>query len=378
MKNVAVFFGGKSCEHDVSVITGVLTLNSIDKDLYNPVPIYVTKEGEWLYGEDLFDVAFYKLNDFKKLKKVTFISGETSLYQKGKRLKKLFSIYSAINCMHGLNGEDGTLSGLLKSLGIALVGSGQFSSSASMDKEFTKIVLKGLKVNCLPSETLLKSEFLNDRENSLLKIEKAISYPVIIKPANLGSSIGISTAFSKPELISSLKTAFLYDQKVIVEPYLSDFSEYNCAVYKCDQKVTLSDIEKPSKSDKILTFDDKYQNYSGLAEREFPAKIPKALETKILKTTEKVYTKCGFSGIIRIDYVYHDNNLYLNEINTVPGSMAYYLFCSSLKDFTVILSKLIEESVKEMNAYNSNVFSYSSSVLKIDGAKGSKRLTRKN
>lgn len=378
MKNVAVFFGGNSCEHDVSVITGVLTLNSIDKTLYNPIPIYVTKCGEWLYGQELFDVAFYKYNDFRRLKRVTFVAGDSALYIKGRKLKKLCDVYSAINCMHGLNGEDGSLSGLFKLYGIPLVGSGLFASSFSMDKSYTKMVLKGLKVNVLPSVTVNKSSYLKRVENTVSDIEKQIGYPVIVKPANLGSSIGISTAFNEKELMVALSKAFKYDQTAIIEKYLEEFVEYNVAVCKVKDGIKLSKVEKPARSDKILTFDDKYENYSGMLKREFPAKISPSLENKLKNTSEAVYRLCGFSGVIRIDYIYSNGKLYLNEINTVPGSMAYYLFVETLKDYTTMLTMLIEESVSEHNFYKSNVFSYSSGVLKIGGGKGGKRLTSKN
>ena len=331
------------------------------------------KTGEWVTGEELFDVGFYKLQQFKKLKRVTFISGDSSLYVKGKRLKKLCDVYCAINCTHGLNGEDGTLSGLLRAHGVALLGSPLFASSLSMDKAYTKIALKGLGVQTLEYCSLSKSEFTNG--DYISKIESTLSYPLIVKPANLGSSIGISTAFSDKELKTALKNAFKYDGKVVIERYLESFEEYNCAVCKVDDKVLISEIEKPAKSDKILTFNDKYQGYSGLLEREFPAKIPLALANKIKKTSEKVFNECGFGGIIRIDYIYSDKKLYLNEINTVPGSMAYYLFVKTLKGFTALLTKLIERSVKEQNEYNSNEFTYSSGVLNLNGAKANKRLT---
>ena len=186
MKNILVFYGGISCEHDVSVVTGVLTLNSLDKEKYNPIPVYVTKNGEWLSGSELFDVAFYKHNDFKKIKRVTLVSGEKSLYLKGRRLKKLADIYCAINCMHGLNGEDGCLAGTLKLLGIPLASPDMFGSSFAIDKEFTKIVLKGLNVKSLPYVSVTKNEYVKDINSLITKIHSSIDYPLILKPANLG------------------------------------------------------------------------------------------------------------------------------------------------------------------------------------------------
>ena len=378
MKNVVVIFGGKSCEREISVITGVLTLNSVDKEKYNPIPVYVNGSGEWLTGEELFDISFFKNGDYKRLKRVTLVTGENSLYLKGKRLKKLCDVYAVINCMHGLNGEDGSLAGLTQLSSIALVGSPLFASSFSMDKEYQKFVLKGLNVPVLPFITVKKQDFFKGAEECIEQIEKKLSYPLIIKPANLGSSIGISTAFSKEELLGSLKKAFLYDGKVIIENYLEDFIEYNLAVCETLDGVILSEVEKPCKSDKILSFKDKYESSQDLIDREFPAKISKSLDKKIKAIGEKVYNICGFSGIIRIDYIYYKDKIYLNEINSVPGSLSYYLLTKNLKDFTALLSSLIEKSVQNLNQSKSRVFSYSSRVLSVSGAKGNKRLTRKN
>ncbi len=376
MKNIVVIFGGKSCEHEVSVITGVLTLNSVDKENYNPIPVYVTTSGEWYTGDELKDISFYKNKDFKKLKRVTFLSSESSLYLKGKRLKKLCDVYSVINCTHGLNGEDGTLAGFFESCQTAYVGSPVFASSFSMDKEYQKFVLQGLKVPVLPFISVKKADFFSDMNKAVDLIEKTLFYPLIIKPANLGSSIGISTASTKEELLSSLKKAFLYDGKVIIENYLENFVEYNVAVCETLEGVIVSEVEKPHKTDKILSFKDKYESPADLLEREFPAEIPAQLTKKLKSLSKKVYERGGFSGIIRIDYIFYNDKVYLNEINSIPGSMAYYLLTKNLKDFTALLSSLIEKSVQNLNQNKSRLYSYSSKVLK--GVSGAKSLTRKN
>lgn len=373
MKNIAVFFGGKSCEHDISVITGVLTANVLDKELFNPIPIYVSPSGEWFTGEELLDVAFYKIKDFKKLKKVTFISGDNSLYLIDKKIKRYKVIACAINCLHGLNGEDGSLAGLLKLLNIPLASPSLFGSSFAIDKDYTKTVLTGMGVEKLPCVRILRSAYYQKKESAIKLINKRIDYPVIVKPSCLGSSIGIKVAFCDAELISALDGAFVYDDKVIVEKALQDFIELNCAAYKANGKIVVSEVEKPVKSQEILSFSDKYLGFQGLASREFPAKISEKLRNKVRDITEKVYRKAEFLGIIRIDYIYAYDKLYLNEINTVPGSLAYYLFSDTLKGFTDILSEIIDEAEKENRAYQSRNFVFDSSVLMIDGVKGSKQ-----
>lgn len=372
MKNILVFFGGKSCEHDISVITGVLTLNSIDKTIFNPYPVYISRGGEWYTGKELFDVSFYKNFSAKKLKKVTLISGESSLYIKAKKLKKLCDIYSAINCTHGLNGEDGSLSGLLKLHNIPLASPSLFASSLSIDKEYTKFVLSGIKVKCLDYVKIVDSDYYKNKQEAISKIERSIEYPLIIKPCNLGSSIGVSSAKNQTELERAIETALIYDDKLIVEKKLEDFIELNCACYGGENKVVVSQVERPISVNDLLTFQDKYESFSGGGEREFPARISKKDTEKVRQTTEKIYQSLGFEGIIRVDYLLSNGKLYVNEINTVPGSLAYYLFTDTLKEFSNVLTEIIEVSVKNFSKYQSRKFDYKSGVLNINGAKGGK------
>lgn len=372
MKNILVFYGGKSCEHDVSVVTGVLTLNSLDKNLYNAVPVYITRQGEWFTGEALFDVSFYKNFTEKPLKKVTLLSNDKALYIRGKKLKKLCSCYSAINCVHGLNGEDGSLAGLMKLHGIPLASPDLFGSSLAIDKEYTKFALSGINVNRLGYFKVYEKDYYQDKQKTLSEIENELEYPLIVKPANLGSSIGISSAKDRPSLEKALDLAFVYDDKIIIENMLCDFIELNCAAYKAKDGVVVSMVERPVSIGEILTFQDKYEGFKGGGEREFPANIPDKITAKIQNTTKKIYEAFGYFGIIRIDYLLCNGKVYLNEINTVPGSLAYYLFSDTLKGFTDILSEIIELSVENHLKYLSRKFDYKSSVLKIDGIKGGK------
>ena len=370
LKNILVFFGGKSCEHEISIITGVLTLNSLDKGKYRGYPIYLSREGDWYYGDDLFDVSFYKNFSSKRLKKVTLVSGENALYLKGKKIKKICDVYSAINCLHGLNGEDGSLAGLLKLHNIPLASPTLFGSSLAIDKEYTKYLLSGLKINRLDFCKVVSDDYYLYPDKTLLDIESKLEYPLIIKPCNLGSSIGISEAHDKIELEKALQLGFIYDDKLIIEKKLENFIELNCACYRGENGVVVSEVERPITANDILTFKDKYEAFSGFSAREFPANIPTKIANKVKKTTQKLYETLGFEGIIRVDYLCQSDKIYVNELNTVPGSLAYYLFCDTLKDFSLLLSEIIEFSVKNLSKYLSRKFDYKSSVLKIDGAKG--------
>ena len=376
MKNVLVFFGGKSCEHDISIITGVLSVNSIDKQLFNAIPVYVDKNGEWFSGDCLKDIEWYKDNDVNKskLNKVSFISGSDVLYAVTKnKIKPLYKIAVALNCMHGVNGEDGSLSGLMKLQNIPFSSPDIFASSFAIDKDFTKIVLSGLNVDKLPYVRIFKNSYYLKKQSVVKMIEKKFGYPVIIKPSTLGSSIGIAVAKTGESLQNCLDNAFKYDEKVIVEKALENFKEINCAAYRDNDKIIVSECEEPITSSEILSFKDKYLGSKGGSVKKFPAEIPESIRSKIRSITEKIYRKADFNGVIRIDYILSNNRIYLNEVNTVPGSLAYYLFSDTIKGFTDMLTKILNDGISKHVRYMTRDFSYNSVVLKdIKGAKGGK------
>lgn len=363
MKSIAVFFGGISVEHDVSVITGVLTLNSLDKNIFDPVPIYVHGDGVWYTGKDLADIDFYKDIDFKKLQRVTLLAGSSILYIiKGNKLKQLCTLSAGVNCMHGERGEDGSLSGFLNMCKIPLASPDIASSAVSMDKHLAKTFLKGLGVKTLPC-------VLSDKGIDVA--EEKLGFPVIVKPAKLGSSIGIKKASDRKGLFDAINYAKRFGEKIIIEKCLQDFIEINCAVYKrSDGKIMVSECEQPVGRQEILSFDDKYSS----GKRVFPADISEDTSNKIKEISKRVYDELNFTGIIRIDYLIKDKNIYLNEINSVPGSLAYYLFCATLKDFSVILTDLIRLAEKNFAVCNTLQKRFTSSVLNITGGKSAKRL----
>ncbi len=371
MRNILVVFGGKSCEHDISIITGVLTANSIDKEKYKVHLVYVNDKGEWYSGEVLKDISWYKKPNYKRVFRVTLLSGDNTLYKVTRgRLKRVASISSAINCMHGINGEDGVLEGIITSSDVAFASPKLFQSSFAIDKDFTKIVLGGLRISTLPYVRILKDCFFSKKEMAVKMVESKLKYPVIIKPARLGSSIGIKIAKNSEELIDALITAFSYDTKVIVERAIKDFVEINCSAYKIADEIFISELERPYKKEEILSFSDKYLESDSLPKKEFPAKISDKLTSEIKKITEKVYRKCCFTGVIRIDFLIENDKVYLNEINTVPGSLAYYLHCKTTLEFSNMLTSLIENSVDLQIKNKSLKKSFKANVLGIKGIKG--------
>ena len=364
MKSVAVFFGGRSVEHDISLITGVMTANSIERDKFNAIPIFVDKDGKWYTGESLLELDNYKNLDYKKLKRVTVINGDNTLYRiKGKKLVAIDNVFMAINCLHGEFGEDGCLSGVMKTCGIAFCSPDILPSSVSMDKNFTKLVMKGLNI------PTVKGELVKDFEKIDLLIEK-LGFPMIVKPNLLGSSIGVRRVDDKEQLIDAINYALRYGENAIVEKCLTDLIEINCAVYRDGQDLVVSECEKPIMKGEFLTFNDKYKS----GKRVFPADIDKSLSDKIKDITKKVYQSLGFSGVIRIDYFICDNKVFLNEINSVPGSLSYYLFGDTLKSFSKMLTNLILQGEKEYLQNCSFIREYKSGILSGFGSKGSKRL----
>ncbi len=364
MKTVGVFFGGQSVEHDISVITGVMTVNSIDKNKYNPLPVYVDKSGAWYTGKSLFDVDFYKSVDLKKLVRVGIFGGDNAIYQiKGKKIKKLFNLAIAVNCMHGGLGEDGSLVGALLNSKIPVASPKVLASAVCMDKRFTKIVMKGLGIKTVPYVYV-------EKESELSVVQEKLGFPVVVKPNKSGSSIGITVADDYNSLVRSFNFAKSYGEGVIIEPKLQDFIEINCAGYRTEKGVLVSECEQPVGRCEVLTFTDKYKD----GERVFPANIPKKISDKIQRLTEKIYLELDVQGVIRIDYFLSGERVFVNEINTVPGSLAYYLFGDTLKSLTTMINESIAVGEKRFAVESSFNKEYNSGILSTFGAKGSKRL----
>jgi D-alanine-D-alanine ligase len=263
--------------------------------------------------------------------------------------------------MHGERGEDGSLSALLSLSKIANASPEMLASSVCMSKSFTKTVLKGINAPCLPSIIV--------KDNVCSVSIEDFGYPVIVKPNTGGSSIGISKAKNGEELEYAIINALSFSRTAIIEPALTDFTEINCACFSDkDGNLVVSECEKPIGRDEVLTFKDKYED----GKRQFPADIDKPISQRIKKMTARIYKELELKGVVRIDYFIKDEKVYVNEINTVPGSLAYYLFSDTLKGFTEILSEIIELSVQNNLKYLSRKFDYKSSVLKIEGVKGGK------
>ena len=365
MKAVAVFFGGQSVEHDISIITGVMTANSIKVQNFTPIPVYISKTGLWFTGKQLLDLDNYKSLNLNKLTRVCLTGGDNSLYQiKKNKLKKIDALSVAINCMHGERGEDGALKGLLSMCNIPLASPDMMPSSICIDKTFTKTVLRAINVKTLPSLTVSSIE-------EVLKNQKKFTYPLIVKPNKLGSSIGVSRVENQTQLYSAVNYALRFGDKAIIEKCLENFIEINCACYlDSHNNLIVSECERPIGRTEVLSFDDKYKN----GKRVFPADISTKLAEKIKSTTKQIYQKLNFTGVIRIDYFIVEEQIFVNEINTVPGSLAYYLFGDTIKSFQSLLEELLQKALKDYAQSLSTQKTYKADILSFTGGKSAKRL----
>lgn len=360
-KNVAVFFGGKSVEHDISIITGLQTINSLNPFKFNVVPIYINKQGVWLTGENLKSINEYKNLNYKKVKKVCLLPDSNFLFSfKGSKLKKVAEIDYIINCMHGLNGEDGFLAGVVRQTNIIFCSPDIKPSAISMDKAISKYIFKSLGLNVLPFISFDKQELIENKESIFKKINE-IGYPIVVKPCNLGSSIGISFCNNSDEAEKAIETAFCFDHLVVIERGLTEFSEYNCSALGLSERVETSEIERPEINGKILTFNSKYTEKT---KREFPAKIGKKLKNELQKQTALIYKELGCSGVIRVDFMFDEkeSKLYINEANLVPGSLAFYLWKGKYT-YSQLIEKLIEDATLNYNRQSSKVTSFNSNAL---------------
>ena len=359
--NIAVFFGGKSSEHDISIITAVQAMRALDKEKYKVVPIYITKEGKWLTGKKLYNAETFVNFEEKGLKEISLGFGKGKLLQKRFwAFKEVLSIDCALLCDHGLNGEDGTLQGALELAEIPYTSSAVLGSAVCMDKIIMKQLFQqnGFPV---PYVWLTREEFETNEEEILDRISSELTYPLIVKPANLGSSIGISRCENEEELISAIEVACKYDGRIIVENAIIALKEINCACLGYGEDIEISKLEEPISWHKLLTFKDKYLTFSKSRTSTEP-KISKELKLQIQSLTVKAFKTLSCSGVVRVDFLLdsESSEIYINEINSIPGSLANYLFSDH---FGKLLDRLIEIGIKKFEDKKKNKLSYKSTAL---------------
>ena len=397
MKNLGVIFGGVTCEHDVSVVTGLQLIENVNKEKYNIIPIYIHSDGNWYTGDKLLDANIYKKFDANKssLKEAIIPPNKPGLlvFEKGLFSKdKFIPLDVVIPAMHGMNGEDGSLQGLFELSNIPYSSSGVLGASVGMDKILMKKVFEAYQLPILPYTSFIRDEWMKNSEDVIKKIESELKYPVFVKPSNLGSSIGISKAKDKDSLIQAIEVAISYDSRIVVEKAVENLTEINCSALGYKDEVETSCCEEPISWKEFLTFEDKYlrggKSSKGGAktapvkvanmqingskqggsmanmDRRIPADIPDEQTKEIKELTVKVFKALNSKGVVRIDYIIDkdENKVYLNEINTIPGSFAFYLWKHDGMEYSELIDRLVEiaemahdDKVKNNYTFDSNI-----------------------
>ncbi len=354
--SIGVIFGGKSLEHELSILTAIQAMDNIDKERYEVIPIYIAEDLTIYSGGMLRYIDSYK--DFNLInryaKKVNLINknGKFILQTTGLFKKEYKEIHLAFPIVHGKNTEDGGIVGYLETLGIPFVGSDIYASSACQDKVFTKQILEANNLPVTDYVHFTDNDYRIDKEEIFKKIDK-LSYPLIVKPARLGSSIGIELVNRKEELESSLAKVMQKDDRVLVEEYISDRREYNMAVLLSKGKLIGSVIEEINK-DEPCDYYDKYRkddDNDDTYKRTYPASISKTLTEEIEKTSKEAYKALSLNGVARIDYIYDNKKkkLYINEINTIPNFFSHHLFEDKNIDYRELLGIMIKEAIDKIH-----------------------------
>lgn len=354
---IAVFYGGRSCEHDVSVVTGVQTLANFKTEGY--VPVYIDRNGRWLVPDEWRILSAYR-GEIKG--KRCFVKPRDRMLYIG-RGRKYKRIDAAIICCHGAGGEDGELQGVLQSAGIPYTGGGIAASAVGLDKRLSRRAFAAAGLSVVEGITAERSEYENSLR-ALIERAAALTYPLIVKPASTGSSIGVSRANDGKELIKALNLAFEWDDAVVIERALSDFIELNCAVLGGAGRVPEpSEVEMPARLSEILSYADKYERggLSGKGGRSFPADIPSELRAQVRSCAAAAFNAVNASGVARVDFLYDkaSGTLFVNEINTVPGSLALYL----IGDARQTLATLVDIAKAEYDRREARSYRYESRII---------------
>ena len=386
-----MLFGGKSVEHEVSVITGIQALLAMDNDKYDVTAVYMNKKNEMYVGDDIGKIESYKDIDglIARSQRVIPVNNDGKVQLVSYPPKKFgknitIDVDVVFPAVHGTNVEDGALQGFLKTIGVPFVGCDVTASAVGMDKYITKMILKEAGVPVLDAKIFTLSDY-EDMELLADRIEKEIGYPVIIKPVNLGSSVGISVAGDRVELFNSIDDAFRYASKILAEHAITNLREINCSVLGDENEAEASECEEPLHTKDILSYEDKYVNNAkgsgskGMASvsRKIPAEISEDLREQIRSTAVKSFKALGCNGVSRIDFMIDEDTgkLYFNEINTIPGSLAFYLWEPLGVPYSELLDRMIKLAMKRVRTESGLTFTFDTNILNsasLGGSKGSK------
>lgn len=374
---IAVFFGGRSTEHEISVISANQAINAFNPDKYEIIPIYISKDGHWYTGRELLTLSNYR-NIPELLKKVTEVYmrpvyGDFNLYNAKKSMfgKDIYdTIDLAIPVLHGTNMEDGRFEGLLETIGIPYAGCDTLSSANGMDKITMKMILRADGIPVVDYVWFTDHNWASDRDAILDKIESQLGYPVIVKPADLGSSIGIGTAHDRDALIEKINDATRFASRIIVEHMVTALREINCSVLGDADEYRTSVLEEPIKAEEILSYGDKYMG-GGMhaAQKRIPAQLPDDLAAECSRLAGETFRILGCHGVSRVDLIIDGdtNKVYVNEINTIPGSLSYYLWEAGGMSFESLMDNLVKLALKRHRAQQGKTLSFEQNIFAMSG-----------
>ncbi len=394
---VAVLFGGQSVEHEVSIISGLQALGALDTEKYEAFPVYISKDNAFYVGENLRQIAAFR-DMATCLKEATRVlpapaDGCVELIRHpakkfGSNVVAAFDV--AIPVVHGTNVEDGTLMGMLEMLNVPYAACDVTSSALGMDKFAMKAALRQAGLPVLEARQYTGRQYAADSEAVLDDIETAIGYPAIVKPVNLGSSVGISKAADRAALVDAMDLAVSFSQRVLVERAVPNLREINCSVLGDYETARPSACEEPLNAEDILTFGDKYLSGGGSKsggskgmtdlKRRCPADLPDGMTERVQALAVDTFKALGCLGVARIDFLNdkETGELWVNEINTIPGSLSFYLWQEVGVTFPQLMDELVSLAFKRHRERQALTFTYESNILSgtsfgTKGAKGSKR-----
>ena len=393
--NIGVFFGGRSTEHEISVISASQAMHAINRDKYDVTPIYISKQGKWYTGDALFDVANYRdINSLLAKCQEVYMRPIYDDYNLYKTKKPLFGtdvltrLDVVIPVLHGSNVEDGIFEGVLQTIGIPYAGCDVLASANGMDKITMKMILQACDIPVVDYVWFTDKQWFAKRDELIAQIENKLGYPVIVKPANLGSSVGIGCAHNREELIDKVDVAEQYSTRLIVEYMVKDLQEINCSVIGDCNEYRMSVLEQPLTSQDILTYTDKYmggtKGAKGMAasQKKFPADLPDAETKRIQFLAGETFRALSCHGVSRVDVMIEGKSerdasgcrkIFVNEINTIPGSLSFYLWEGSGLKFDEEMEHLVQLALKRKREQGMKTVSYDQNIFSLGGGiKGGK------
>lgn len=393
--NIGVFFGGRSTEHEISVISASQAMAAINRDKYDVTPIYISKQGKWYTGEMLFDTKNYRDMDalIAKCQEVYMrpIYGDYNLYKSKKPMfgsDVITKLDVVIPVLHGSNVEDGIFEGVLQTIGIPYAGCDVLASANGMDKITMKMILASCDIPVVDYVWFTDKQWFSQRDELIAKIEGKLGYPVIVKPANLGSSVGIGCAHDREQLIEKIDNAEQYSSRIVVEYMVKDLQEINCSVLGDCDDYQMSVLEQPLTSQDILTYTDKYmggtKSAQGMAAsaKKFPADLPECETKRIQYLAGETFRVLSCHGVSRVDVMIEGasqpdetgcRKIYVNEINTIPGSLSFYLWEGTGISFEEEMEKLVQLAIKRKREEGMKTVSYDQNIFNMTGGtKGAK------